>query len=136
MRLLIYAVPIILALYALIDCVRNEKPMTSSLPKPLWLVVIVVVPVIGPLAWLLVSRFVDPGGARPQPTIRPNRPQPRRPRAPDDDPDFLWRLGQQGRRARREREERDGKPKPPTDEPDHEPDTGADPGADPEERAS
>ena len=115
MRMLIYAVPVILALYALIDCVRNEAPTTSRLPKPIWILIIIVVPVIGPLAWFLVSRFVEPGGVQNRKT-KPNRPTPRGVRAPDDDPDFLWRLEQQSRRRRREREERDSGEEP-RDEP-------------------
>ncbi len=117
MRLLIYVVPIVLALYALIDCALNEAPTTSKLPKAAWLLLILVIPVFGPLAWFLVSRFVDPSSVRPQPRPRPAWPHSRPVRAPDDDPEFLWRLEQQSRRARRERQRQESESSEEPEEP-------------------
>jgi hypothetical protein len=81
MRVLLILAPIVLAVYALVDCVQTTRP--RGLPKAAWLVVIALVPVIGPLAWLLGGH--DRGWRLPTPPSS-------RPLAPDDDPDFLRRL--------------------------------------------
>lgn len=68
-----------LALYAAIDCARTDSRSVRGLPKPVWFLVIIVVILAGPVAWLLAGR---PRG----------RPGPKRvtgPVAPDDDPEFL-----------------------------------------------
>jgi uncharacterized RDD family membrane protein YckC len=68
------------AIYAAIDCFGSAETEVRGLPKPLWLLVILVVPVAGPLGWLLLGRAGVPG--------------PRRMRTigPDDDLDFLRTL--------------------------------------------
>jgi hypothetical protein len=81
-RVLLILVPIVLAVYALVDCVQTERP--RGLPKFLWFFVIVLVPVVGPLAWLLGGH--DWGWQLPMPK------PPKGPLAPDDDPEFLRKL--------------------------------------------
>lgn len=77
-----------LTVYCLFD-VRSTAPhLVRGLPRPAWFLV-VLVPVVGPLAWLVAGR--------------PNRPRrgPTRPRSvtgPDDDPDFLWEIEKRRRR--------------------------------------
>lgn len=69
-----------LLVYCLIDCAQAPAPSVRTLPKPAWLLVIVVLPLLGSVGWLLVGRPSGPahrGGP------------PRRPQGPDDDPDFL-----------------------------------------------
>lgn len=83
-------VAVALAVYALIDCSQSERHRLRSLSKPLWLVIIVLVPVLGPVAWLLLGRPQSGGAAGPRPAARP------RPVAPDDNPDFLRRLNTAG----------------------------------------
>lgn len=85
-----------LAVYALIDCVRTPDDEVKGLPKPLWVVLIVLVTFVGPIAWLLAGR--ERRGRGP---VRPSRPV-----APDDDPEFLRRLEEQKRRRQREEKER------------------------------
>ena len=81
--------------YALVDVITTDAHLIRNLPKLLWVLVIILVPIIGPLTWLLLGR---PQGASllPGTTSRdaaaPRR-QRRQPLAPDDDPDFLRRLG-------------------------------------------
>ncbi|SDQ15860.1 PLD nuclease N-terminal domain-containing protein [Quadrisphaera sp. DSM 44207] len=98
MRPLLALLALVLVVYALLDCLRRPGDQVRGLPKALWLAVIVLLPVVGAVAWLLAGRGRGrgPGGSRP----------PQRPVAPDDDPEFLWRLEQE--RRRQGREDREG----------------------------
>jgi hypothetical protein len=92
-RFLLYAVPVVVTLYAFIDCVLIPGAVARTLPKWVWLVVIVLVPFFGAVAWLLAGRpareaAAVPGG--PVARILPRRS--RGPVAPDDDPTFLRKL--------------------------------------------
>lgn len=104
MRLLPYVLVIGLAIYALIDLSRSTASERAGLHPAAW-VLVVLVPVLGPATWLLVSRYqrgdigAPPGVAGPTSSSRSRRP--RGPRAPDDDPDFLRRLGRRGPRGPR-----------------------------------
>lgn len=68
-----------LTVYALLDVVTTPRREVPAMSKWLWLLA-VLVPVVGPLAWIVVSRRAR--SARPE----------RRVTGPDDDPDFLRRL--------------------------------------------
>ena len=102
-RALPYIVPIALALYALIDLSRSQVVERAGIRPLAWVAMIVLLPVVGPVAWIAVSRSRRVGGtSRPASPGRPSMPggpvRPTRrpgPVAPDDDPDFLWRLDQQ-----------------------------------------
>ncbi|WP_324649499.1 PLD nuclease N-terminal domain-containing protein [Georgenia sp. H159] len=109
MRYLPFVLLLALVIYALVDCVRYEdSDMPVGLPKAIWVILIVVFPGAGALAWLVVSRAGRQVGrtARPgQPSPSggfPSRPTPRaqapRPVAPDDDPEFLASLDRPRRR--------------------------------------
>src|SRR5699024_7583188 len=69
-----------------------------GVPKWAWIVLIVLLPWVGPLTWLFVGKERS-GGAG-------GRPQRRGPLAPDEDPDFLRTLDEDIRREQRERERR------------------------------
>jgi hypothetical protein len=81
---------IILTVYALVDCALFDRSRIRGLPRWVWIFVIILVPVIGPLLWLFVGRG------------RKRAPVGRMPRAsaPDDDPEFLRSLD----REKKERE--------------------------------
>lgn len=104
-RLLPIILGLALIIYALIDCVQTpEEDVPPGLPKTVWVFIILLVPVIGAGAWLLVSRLPNAGGGR----VRRSRPV-----APDDDAEFLANLDWQARKAhyerlRKEREAREG----------------------------
>lgn len=104
-RVLLYAIPIVITLYALIDALMTPDTQIRNLPKLLWLLVIVVLPFLGAVAWLLLGRpqaepFDRGGGGgggggsdRPGSPRLPGLPGRRRgPVAPDDDPEFLRHL--------------------------------------------
>lgn len=101
MKALVYVVPIAIAIYALFDLARSDVRERAGIHPLAWAAVIVLLPVIGPLVWILVSRLQEGSATRPpsQSHPFPTRPPSRTgPVAPDDDPDFLWKLDQQRRR--------------------------------------
>jgi hypothetical protein len=85
---LAYAVSFVLLVVCLVDVVRTPAAAVRTLPKPLWLLV-VLPPVFGPAAWFLAGR---PRAGRAAPA--PGR------LAPDDDEDFLRELKRRSRDPR------------------------------------
>lgn len=92
------ALPLLLVLgflvYCLVDCLQTPEERVRGLPKVVWVLLILILPVIGGVAWLVVGR---PAGGMSGGTRGPGRgggrPQGGRPIAPDDDDDFLRGLG-------------------------------------------
>jgi hypothetical protein len=74
---------VIITVYALVDCSLLPRERIRGLPRWAWVLVILFVPVIGPVLWLLVGRGRRSAGIR----------RTTRTSAPDDDPDFLKNLG-------------------------------------------
>ena len=68
---------VVLTVFALVDCALTERNRVRALPRWAWLLIVLVLPVIGPLLWLVVGR----GSARKRPVTRVI--------GPDDDPAFL-----------------------------------------------
>ena len=65
-------------IYALVDVAMTQAPRIRAFPKAVWIALIVVLPVIGPVLWLLIGKS------------KPSRSKPTNTReAPDDDPSFL-----------------------------------------------
>lgn len=95
-KVLLYALPLVLAVYALVDCVQTDESQVRGLPKLVWVVLIVLVWVVGPVTWLIAGKQRRPGQLRAWP-VTPRAgggpARPTRPLAPDDDPDFLRSLG-------------------------------------------
>ncbi len=89
------AVQLVLMILALISSLSADR--VRAMPRALWIVVILLIPLIGPAAYFLFGRPVPPpreGG--------PVRRTPPRPSSPDDDPDFLRSMDTE--QTRRERE--------------------------------
>jgi hypothetical protein len=102
-----------LLVYALIDCIQTPEASVRNLPRWGWLILIILIPYVGPVAWLFAGRPLRSGAAQrggPWPSSgpgggsgggrgygspggagggRPSGPA----RGPDDDPDFLRGLG-------------------------------------------
>lgn len=102
-RVLAAVASIALSVYALADCVQTDARAVRHLPRWAWIVLIVLVPWVGPLTWLVTGHDRSLGLPARGAAARPPRPGPL---APDEDPEFLARLGEQIRRERREREHR------------------------------
>lgn len=104
-------------IYSLIEALMTPRHQVRAMPKAVWIVLIILVPLVGALLWLFLGRRrkVSGGGGPAGGPARPVRPQ-----SPDDDAAFLRQLDvqrkQQSRQAeldRREaelkaREKRDG----------------------------
>ncbi|HET6693883.1 MAG TPA: PLD nuclease N-terminal domain-containing protein [Pedococcus sp.] len=86
LRVLPWLLAVALTIYAAVDCIQADEQRVRNLPKLVWVFLILLFWVVGPIAWFVAGR---PQGGRPRPG-RSHRPPP--PRGPDDDPDFLRNL--------------------------------------------
>ncbi|WP_127473045.1 PLDc N-terminal domain-containing protein [Microbacterium sulfonylureivorans] len=80
--------------FTIVDCAVQPPTRHRGVSKPVWILIVVLIPVLGGLLWLLVGR------------VRRSAIAARR--APDDDPEFLGSLGaitDQDERIRRLEEE-------------------------------
>ncbi|MET0417085.1 MAG: PLD nuclease N-terminal domain-containing protein [Actinoplanes sp.] len=92
--ILLAAVQLVLLILALISCLSADR--VRNAPRPVWVLVIILIPVIGPLSYFVWGRPQPPpseGG-----TVR----RAPRPASPDDDPDFLRSMDTE--QSRRDRE--------------------------------
>ena len=88
--------------YCIFDVISTDESLMRNMPKVLWLVVVILLPTVGSVAWLLLGRPLG-AGLRPGDTSSYSRPRPRpspRSVAPDDDPQFLARLDEEAKRLR------------------------------------
>ena len=74
-------VVVALSIYAAIDSLMADRSRIRGLPKALWVLIILLLPLIGPVLWFTIGK--DRGSRR----------EVKRQTAPDDDPEFLRRLG-------------------------------------------
>jgi hypothetical protein len=86
LRVLPWLLAVALTVYAAVDCIQTDEDRVRNLPKLVWVVLILLFWVVGPIAWFIAGR---PQGQRPR-RGPSHRPPP--PRGPDDDPDFLRNL--------------------------------------------
>ncbi|GAA3764489.1 cbb3-type cytochrome oxidase subunit 3 [Spinactinospora alkalitolerans] len=106
---LITLISIVLWVYAFFDALTSSAEEVRNLPKLLWLVIILIFMLVGPLLWLFLGRprASVPEEAEPEDDSAPmtaaslddldpsdfQKPSTHRPPlGPDDDPDFLRRL--------------------------------------------
>lgn len=71
-------VVVVATIYAVIDCAMLAHDRVRGLPKPAWLVIILVLPVVGVVLWFLIGR-----GRQAQTRTRQL--------PPDDNPEFFGR---------------------------------------------
>lgn len=95
--LLLRGLPVLIQLglliFCLVECIQTPAPAQRNLPKWAWIVLILVVPLVGSIAWLVAGRPRRPqpgtGGWATPGLSGMSGPGRRAPRGPDDDPDFL-----------------------------------------------
>ncbi|WIM95566.1 PLD nuclease N-terminal domain-containing protein [Actinoplanes oblitus] len=91
-RLFIFlaAVALVMLILALIACLSAER--VRAMPRLLWVLVVLFIPLAGSIAYFLWGRPASPAVRRPA----------ARPSSPDDDPDFLRSMDTE--QSRRDRE--------------------------------
>ncbi|WP_093837795.1 PLD nuclease N-terminal domain-containing protein [Streptomyces aidingensis] len=106
LRVLMFLVPLALAIYALVDCISTKDDEVRHLPKIVWILLIVFAWIIGPVAWILAGRRrLTAGGSGGRGAGGAPRGRQTRWVAPDDNPEFLRSLGDE--RPRKEESEED-----------------------------
>lgn len=85
-------------IYALIDCIRSEKWQVRALPKPAWIAVTLLFPLVGALLWLFLGRPKEAGIFSPLRNTGSTPPKVQK--APDDDEEFLRFLDAKAKRER------------------------------------
>ncbi|TAK70126.1 MAG: hypothetical protein EPO13_03920 [Actinomycetota bacterium] len=105
MRVLLYLVVLGLTVYALIDVIRAPRPAIRALPKAMWVIIVLVLVVVGPVAWFAWGRPVRTRPAGPPGPFGLGGRR-RRPLPPDDDPDFMRALDDETWRRRMEERRR------------------------------
>jgi len=91
---LIYAA---VTIYSIVDIVLIERYRVRALPKIVWAIIVIVIPIVGAVLWFLLGRqrLSDAGTGG---FVR------RGPAAPDDDPDFLRKLSREQEQEERIRD--------------------------------
>lgn len=81
-RVIIIGVVIAVAftLYSLVDAAMTDHSRARGVSKPVWIVIIVLLPVIGALLWIFLGKGSASGGPGSRGSV-----------APDDDPRFTGR---------------------------------------------
>jgi hypothetical protein len=77
---IIFVVALALIVFAVVDVILTESRRVRALNKPIWVAIIIVVPIIGALLWFLLGKERKDRGGEPRQV------------APDDDPNFLRNL--------------------------------------------
>ncbi|WP_030232193.1 PLD nuclease N-terminal domain-containing protein [Streptomyces sp. NRRL S-350] len=98
--LLTIVLPLALWVWAFVDCLTTPEDEVRHLPKVVWVLIVLLFPPLGPIAWLIAGRqrgflrTATAGGYPGHPSAGPGHPAARggRPQAPDDDPEFLASL--------------------------------------------
>ena len=93
-RYLPVVIELALLVYCLIDCIQSDEGSVRNLPKTIWVLLIIFLPIVGSVAWLVVGRPLGaPTRSVPWPSTRtagfPEHERSRTAMAPDDDPEFL-----------------------------------------------
>ncbi|MFI1650524.1 PLD nuclease N-terminal domain-containing protein [Streptomyces avidinii] len=96
LRYLPFLLILALTIYAFIDCLNTPEEDVKHLPKVVWVIIILLFSIVGPVVWLFAGRQrVASGGGRARRTQWV---------APDDNPEFLKSL-----RDEQEKKDRDDK---------------------------
>ena len=90
-------------LYCIFDVISTQESLVRNLPKVLWLVLVIILPAVGSIAWLILGRPPgagfgpgDTGYRRPSGFNRPSRAI-----GPEDSPEFIAEIEDRASRLRR-----------------------------------
>lgn len=88
-RYLPFLIAAAVLIYTVVDIALIDRSRVKGLPKIVWVLIVLVLPIIGAVLWFFLGRerLSERGGGRG--SVR------RGPRAPDDDPEFLRKLGRE-----------------------------------------
>ncbi|RBP63168.1 phospholipase D-like protein [Brevibacterium sanguinis] len=75
-----------ITLYGLFDCLLRDRGLIRVLPKPVWALIILLIPILGFGLWYAFGR-----GTEAKPSAAPRSG----PLAPDDDPDYLRQVARE-----------------------------------------
>ena len=88
--------------YCILDVIATDESLMRNMPKVLWLIVVIILPTVGSVAWLVLGR---PQNASFVPGESAARPLPRReksrPLGPEDSPEFITELDDRAARLRK-----------------------------------
>ena len=88
--------------YCILDVIATDEAVMRNMPKILWLIVVIILPTVGSVAWLVLGRPTNAGLTPGDTTTRslPRRSAPR-PLGPEDSPDFIAELDDRAARLRK-----------------------------------
>ncbi|MFE7093979.1 PLD nuclease N-terminal domain-containing protein [Streptomyces erythrochromogenes] len=105
LRYLPFLLILALTIYAFIDCLNTPEEEVKHLPKAMWVIIILLFSIVGPVVWLFAGkkRVASGGGGRG------SRSRGRWV-APDDNPEFLKSLREEQENKDRDKDKKeDGK---------------------------
>ncbi|MGR6915905.1 PLD nuclease N-terminal domain-containing protein [[Actinomadura] parvosata] len=96
-------VTLVLWLYCLFDVITTPDVACRNLPKVAWVLIVLLFPLIGSVAWLVAGRPERAAQAQARPSAFPEYDRPGRFAAtnPDDDEEFLRRCRERAEQQRR-----------------------------------
>ncbi|MBW5481248.1 PLD nuclease N-terminal domain-containing protein [Streptomyces bambusae] len=96
-RALMYILPLALTIYAFIDCLNTPEDEAKHLPKVVWVIIILLFWIVGPIVWFAAGKMRRPpvGGRTPSEWHRNHRHEWV---APDDNPAFLNSLREENKK--------------------------------------
>ena len=99
-------VEVVLLVYCVLNIITTPEGEVRNLPKLLWLLLVVVLPLVGGIAWLIAGRPQGPARSLPYKGgagVPPEHPRraPARTSGPEDDEAFLRRLRERAEHQRR-----------------------------------
>lgn len=107
--------------FCIMDVIVTDSGVVRNLPKPVWLLLVLLIPDVGSLAWLIgghpwasstASHGLPSKGNHGRVSTGRRAPAPSQARNPDDDEEFLARLRARAEDQRRRGREQDTGPDP------------------------
>jgi hypothetical protein len=89
---------IVLWIYAIFDVISSEDMLVRNLPRTMWLIIVIILPTIGAVAWLALGRPLYAGWRPGDTNLRSQQP---RVRGPEDREDFGTHPSSEADRLRR-----------------------------------